>query len=502
MKLIFPAFLFVIVLLFPSTPSLAAERIAGENRYSTAVMISQKGWQTAQTVILAKGSDFPDALAGGPLAFKENSPILLTQSEILTQLTKNEISRLKARKVIILGGEVSISNNVENTLKGMGLEVERVAGQNRYETALLIAQRLGSDKAILANGENFPDALSISPYAAMKGIPILLTQSQQVNPDINEFLSQKNQVIIVGGNQVISKSIDSILKNANRFEGSNRYDTSANIINKLIESKGIAYISTGENFADALTGSVLAAKQGAPIILTGSNSVPSSIKALLPKYEQKKIIGGLISVGYKVENIISPLKSRILLNAPLISQMPELPRGCEVTSLSMLLNFAGKPVDKMKLAREVKTIPWESGGFRGHPNDGFVGNMYTFSKSGCCVFHSPIANIANKYLPGRIVDLTGEDFEAVMYYLNQGKPVWVINTSWFKPVPGYYWSTWKTKHGNIQMTKKEHSVLITGYDNQYIYFNDPLANIKNRAFSKTQFIAGWQQFGKQAITFN
>ncbi|MCQ6278654.1 cell wall-binding repeat-containing protein [Bacillus sp. EB600] len=93
----------MMILLLSSKTSYAAERIAGQDRYSTAVAISQKGWQTSQTVILARGNDFPDALAGTPLAYKENAPILLTHSKLLTAVTKNEIVRLQAQRVIILG---------------------------------------------------------------------------------------------------------------------------------------------------------------------------------------------------------------------------------------------------------------------------------------------------------------------------------------------------------------------------------------------------------------
>ena len=79
---------------------VAVEGISGADIYETAVRISQETWETADTVVLAKGTDFPDALAGGPLVFKEIAPILLTKSEELTAVTKDEIIRLGARNVI------------------------------------------------------------------------------------------------------------------------------------------------------------------------------------------------------------------------------------------------------------------------------------------------------------------------------------------------------------------------------------------------------------------
>ncbi|UFT98861.1 C39 family peptidase [Radiobacillus kanasensis] len=192
---------------------------------------------------------------------------------------------------------------------------------------------------------------------------------------------------------------------------------------------------------------------------------------------------------------------KVIVDAPLINQMPLLPRGCEVTSLAMLLQFAGVSVDKMTLAEEVIRVPFEENGLRGNPYNGFVGNMYTFDEPGLGVYHGPIAELGKKYLSS-IVDLTGQSFDAVINQLNAGKPVWVINNTTFSHLSNGYWETWNTSNGEIQITYKEHSVLVTGYDDQYIYFNDPLAMIKNRKVSREDFIAGWEQIGSQAISYN
>ena len=196
----------------------------------------------------------------------------------------------------------------------------------------------------------------------------------------------------------------------------------------------------------------------------------------------------------------------VLLDVPLISQMPGLPRGCEVTSLAMLLHYKGVHVSKLTLAKEIKKdpTPYRRIGqtvYFGNPNKGFVGSMTTMSRPGFGVFHGPIYELANRHLQGRAINITGSSFEAVLFHLGQQKPVWVISTSTFERVPARYWRTWQTPQGPVSITYKEHSVLLTGYDNQYVYFNDPLANIKNRRVPLASFIRGWEQYGKQAITY-
>lgn len=205
------------------------------------------------------------------------------------------------------------------------------------------------------------------------------------------------------------------------------------------------------------------------------------------------------------DSVTAVARSRIL-NAPLISQNPELRRGCEVTSLAMMLQYAGVNVGKMTLAAKVRkdTTPYRRMNgtlFFGNPNNGFVGNMYSFNYPGYGVYHGPIKALADQYLPGRVVDFTGSPFETIYRYLDNGKPVWVVNNVMFDTVPSQYWQRWQTPAGPIRITMKEHSVLVTGYDQNYVYFNDPLANIKNKKVSKAVFKRGWEQMGRQAISY-
>lgn len=218
----------------------------------------------------------------------------------------------------------------------------------------------------------------------------------------------------------------------------------------------------------------------------------------------------IMSTALLVEDVLNvpiiPIEDEILIDAPLVKQLPELPRGCEVTSLAMLLQDAGVHVDKMTLAKEVKKNPAEMETIDGqihygHPNDGFIGDMYTKANPGLGVYHSPIQELADSYLPGKILDLTGGDFKQIKIQLSDNRPVWVIiNTAYQKLDPSYF-QTWQTPSGKVSITYKEHSVLVTGYDKEYIYFNDPLTGSKNRKAPAADFEKAWVQMGKQAITY-
>ncbi|APH06287.1 C39 family peptidase [Bacillus weihaiensis] len=200
----------------------------------------------------------------------------------------------------------------------------------------------------------------------------------------------------------------------------------------------------------------------------------------------------------------SDRKKNSLLDVPLLSQLPELPRGCEVTSLAMLLQYMGVNVGKLELAKKVDKDPTpyqkvNGQVFFGNPHVGFVGDMYDKSKPGYGVYHEPIKRLAESYLPDRIVNLTGQSFVQIEEALSEGSPVWVIVNATYKELPSHQFEEWQTPIGKITVTYHEHSVIITGYDENYVYVNDPLSNDKNKKIKKHEFRKAWEQMGKQAI---
>ncbi|KZL89743.1 cell wall-binding repeat-containing protein [Clostridium magnum] len=259
--------------------TVSTHRISGQTRYDTSVAISEKGWTQSDTVILANGEKFADALCAGPLAKKYNAPILLIPSTSIGNNTLNELARLQVKNIIIVGGNGSVSLNVESQLKSSGYSnIDRISGKDRYETSVMIAQRLDkTDKVIIASSEKFPDALSISPIASKLGIPILLSNKDALSEDAKQFIQSNNikKTYIVGGKGVLSDAMEKSVPSPIRLSGSDRYGTNAAVMKEFERDLSFDQVymamgdgQTGDEFADALSGAVLASNTAAPILLT------------------------------------------------------------------------------------------------------------------------------------------------------------------------------------------------------------------------------------------
>ncbi|MFE6139100.1 C39 family peptidase [Bacillus sp. NPDC057893] len=191
----------------------------------------------------------------------------------------------------------------------------------------------------------------------------------------------------------------------------------------------------------------------------------------------------------------------ILSNVPLIQQLPELDRGCEVTSLAMMLQYAGVSVDKMELANEIKKVNFLDDGVRGNPNEGFVGNIYTFSESGYGVYHGPLFQLAKKYLPNEAVDLTGKSIEEMYKSVKAGQPVVMITNATYAPLDEDEFTTWETNSGDVFITYNEHCVVLVGYDKESVYIRDPLDDSLDVKVPRGNFEQAWVQMGSQAISY-
>ncbi|NMM61892.1 cell wall-binding repeat-containing protein [Clostridium sp. P21] len=300
-----------------SSYSLNQKRIFGGDRYETSALISKNGWETASTVVICNGENFPDALCAAPLAKKYNAPILLTNKSDLSESTKKELSRLNPSKIIIIGGSGVITDTVVSEIKTIvpkDADITRLGGATRYDTSKIIADKVGkSSSIVLVSGKAPADALSISYIAANKGMPILLADNKDSILDYSKNNSVE-KAYIIGGESVISKDIDSIFKNNERIYGKDRYDSNEKILEKFKDDINFSniYLASAEyngidQFADALSVSALAAKNCNPIILVNGNINKDSVSIIKSKVNKDSKITALGGTQLVAENILADL---------------------------------------------------------------------------------------------------------------------------------------------------------------------------------------------------
>ena len=277
----------------------SVQRLAGADRYETSVLLSKSRWNsTTDNVVLATGEDFPDALCAGPLAAKLNAPILLTKQNLLNSCTKNEITRLNPKNVYIIGQPDTISLDVENEINNMNINTIRVAGKDRYETSLKIANLMGNCNTIfVVGGQNFPDAISIAAIAAKQCAPIILTNKDNISQEFTDYLSNNhiNQSYVIGGQATVSNNVINQIPNCARIAGKDRYETNAEVLTTFSNEFNLSsvYMTTGENFPDAVSCSALAGLNSTPIILINKNKDANlSFKAINSYVKNINVLGG------------------------------------------------------------------------------------------------------------------------------------------------------------------------------------------------------------------
>lgn len=306
-------------------------RIYGNTSIDTSIQIARSGWEKVQSselknntnvtksgkfAILANNTSFADALAITTLAKKLDSPVLLTRKSTITEDMIHTLSSLNVTDVILVGGELAIHTSVEKKLRDVGIGTIRIRGGNRYETATEIARYSAVKKGevIIADGRNYPDALSVSVYAASRGIPVLFVNKDSIPTATQSIMDTFNfsQIYIVGGKSAISENVEKKLKekaNVIRLSGATRYDTNLAIIDYFGDSQEGYYVATGADFKDALSGATLASKQNKSLVLVQPVSIPKSTKEFLEKNKgDYRILGGKVaihpSVVWELEEIL------------------------------------------------------------------------------------------------------------------------------------------------------------------------------------------------------
>ncbi|NUP50637.1 MAG: hypothetical protein HOW97_25490 [Catenulispora sp.] len=261
-------------------------RLAGWDRTDTAVLTSHQQWRTAgapttdtrpqaQSVTLSRSDAFADALGGSALAAHKAGPLLLTDTKTLSSETQTEIQRVlpKGGTVHVLGGTAAISPAVEAKLKALGYTVDRIAGSDRFETSVKIADAIDPNAkfVLVATGTKFPDALSAGAAAGTYDSTVVVLSDGDTLPKVtNDYLRHKASVGV--GVAAIGGAADHAMKAAgyrgfDSLVGATRYETSYLVARDIFGSFGTIGVATGENWPDSLAGGALMGLRGGPLLL-------------------------------------------------------------------------------------------------------------------------------------------------------------------------------------------------------------------------------------------
>ncbi len=259
-------------------------RLDGPDRVRSSIDVSLAAFQDPAEVdvaVLATARSFPDALAATSLAIAAGGPVLLNSGSRLLQTVEQELRRLDVETVYVAGGTSAVPDRVLTDIEDrLGVEVDRLSGPNRIETAAEIAREAqsltGSDDVLVARSDDFADALSASNLSVVTGAPLLLTRRDQLSPGTATALADlaPDKVWVIGGTAAIQPDVEADLSGradtVERVKGSNRYATAAAVA-AVARASGQdvmpTILASGANFPDALAAGPAAAKLGGRLLL-------------------------------------------------------------------------------------------------------------------------------------------------------------------------------------------------------------------------------------------
>jgi putative cell wall-binding protein len=297
-------------------PAVDVDRIAGADRYEVAVNTSKAGFADgSDTVYVASGAVFPDALSAAPAATVAGAPILLTTTADLPAGVAAEIKRLGASKIVIVGGTATVSAKVEASLKKLGT-VTRIGGADRYEASRNIAKAAfpsGSPTAVLAAGTKFADALSAGAAIDGEG-PVILVKGTASTLDAatKKLLTDLDvkSIAIAGGPASVSTGIQSDaakIATTVRLGGADRYEASRSINAHFFDTADHVLLATGLKFSDALAGSAYGPRIDAPLFTVKADCIPAATLAQIEELGASRVtlLGGPASLSTAVQNLVS-----------------------------------------------------------------------------------------------------------------------------------------------------------------------------------------------------
>ncbi len=291
----------------PVTPFDSLERISGVDRFATAAAISDRFPVGVNTVYIASGVGFPDALAGAALASLNDAPILLARPTGVPQPTIEALQRLQPTNIVILGGTPTLSDAVRQQLLPFG-NVSRIAGADRFATAAMISKGFdpGIDTVYVASGMTFPDALAGAALAGATGSPVLLTAPGDLRPSVADALQRLDpqRIVVLGSTPSVSRNVEVALREfgtVSRIAGADRFET-ASLIAAQFPASDRVFVANGANFPDALAGAAFAGGEAAPVILVLRDYLPPTSVTQIERLgaEQVFILGDEHAIGSQV----------------------------------------------------------------------------------------------------------------------------------------------------------------------------------------------------------
>jgi putative cell wall-binding protein len=432
------------------------ERIAGINRYQTAVDLSNAAFPDgAEHAVIVSGESFPDGLAAGPLAAALDGPVLLTLKDGLPETVIGELQRLKVTEVTVVGGTAAVGDLVLFQLwQTVGTEPHRIAGVDRYDTAARVAATFpaGAPVAYMAGGSTFPDALTAGAAAATAGAPLVLVPADVVPPTVTNVIATlaPAELRVVGGPAAVADPVLEQLRtrvaNVRRIAGADRYATAAAVASDNSNQPTEVIVATGLTFADALAAAPLAALRVAPIVLTTAPCAPNATVDVMRtmRWPDVTIVGGsaAVSSGSGAVTVpCSPIRDGTLapgvamrtevLPGPIVVHIVTIDRskGYDVRTVTATGKLQGR-LEVTGIARRTNALLAVNGGFfqdNGEPSHGFAMNGHLLKWPGLentVVGFNPAAPTYGLFAaPDASVVLNiGESIEPVPVIVNEDGP--------------------------------------------------------------------------------
>ena len=304
------------------------QRFAGPTRIETALAISAATFSAADTVVIVRADLYPDAVVAGPYAEAVGGPVLLASAHGLDDATADEIRRLGANRAAIIGGEAAVPAVVHDDLTGLGLTVDRFAGDSRFSTAVAVAEALAdvqgsSSTAVLSLGEGddgWFGPIAFGPAAAATGAPLLLTAAGRLPDDVAEWVAGNVDTVVIGDgpgrvpDAVVAALEDSGVTVQRPVASDDPYATSVDAAGLAIAAgadPAVIYVVTDRAFADGLgAGASAATNDGVVVIVDGDDpagapQVGEFLRDHCAAVAFVRIAGGTVAVSDAVEDALA-----------------------------------------------------------------------------------------------------------------------------------------------------------------------------------------------------